>query len=156
MAVGDSGQAYFYRRKLVTAKNSSQDSFPKYEWEVLAKPLLARGERINEDHSFSVTFSPSGHLCAISAQGGMISVFDMDTICRLADDNAEFYESAIVCSFRSSRSGIAGCVRSMAFSPAPWDLLAWTEDHGRAGIADVRQAFCRLMLQTSRESSLRI
>ena len=31
----------------------------------------------------------------------------------------------------------------MEFSPEPWDLLAWSEDHGRVGVADVRQAFCR-------------
>lgn len=143
VAVGDSGQAYFYRRKLADANSSSQDRFPKYVWEILAKPRLARGERTNDDHSFSITFSPSGHLCAISAQGGMISVFDMDSITRLADADAESYTGAMVCSFKSSRAGICGSVRSMAFSPAPWDLLTWAEDHGRAGIADVRRAFCR-------------
>lgn len=143
VAVGDSGQAYFYQRRLVTGKTPSENHFPKYDWEVLAKPRLARGEHINDDHSFSITFSPSGQLCAISAQGGMISVFDMDVIIKLADDGAESYRSAMICSFKSSRSGICGSVRSMAFSPAPWDLLAWAEDHGRAGIADVRQAFCR-------------
>jgi hypothetical protein len=52
-------------------------------------------------------------------------------------------EDAILCSFRSSRPTLCGCVRSMAFSPAPWDLLAWTEDHGRIGVADVRQKFVR-------------
>jgi Uncharacterised protein domain (DUF2415) len=143
VAVGDSGQAYFYRRKLVTTKTPSQDRFPQYDWEVMATPKLACGERINDDYSFSITFSPSGHLCAISAQGGMVSVLDMDTICKLADDDVESYGSAMICSFKSSRSGVCGCVRSMAFSPAPFDLLAWAEDHGRAGIADVRQAFCR-------------
>jgi hypothetical protein len=143
VTVGDSGQAYFYRRKPAIAQASPQDRFPKYEWEVLAKPRLARGERTNDDHSFSITFSPSGHLCAISAQGGMVSVFDMEIITNVADVDAESYGSAIVCSFKSSRSGICGSVRSMAFSPGPWDLLAWAEDHGRAGIADVRQAFCR-------------
>lgn len=142
-AVGDSGQAYFYARKLVLSTKSSQGRFPRYEWKVLAKPKLARGDRTNDDHSFSITFSPSGHLCAVSAQGGMISVFDMAIINCLSNDGAESFGSAIICSFNSSRSGICGCIRSMAFSPAPWDLLAWVEDHGRAGIADVRQAFCR-------------
>lgn len=31
----------------------------------------------------------------------------------------------------------------MSFSPEPWDLLVWIEDHGRAGVVDVRQAFTR-------------
>jgi Uncharacterised protein domain (DUF2415) len=143
VAVGDAGQAYFYRRRLVMHKNASQDRFPQSEWDVLAKPKLARGERTIDDHSFSITFSSSGHLCAISAQGGMISVFDMDVIENVADEGVGSSAGSMVCSFNSSRSGIYGCVRSMAFSPAPWDLLAWAEDHGRAGIADVRQAFCR-------------
>lgn len=144
VAVGDSDQAYFYRRKLVTSKNLSQGRFPRYDWKVLAKPKLARGDRTENDHSFSITFSPSGHLCAISAQGGMISVFDMDIFKRLGeDDDAESCGPVMLCSFTSSRSGVHGYVRSMAFSPAPWDLLVWAEDHGRAGIADVRQAFCR-------------
>lgn len=143
VAVGDSGQAYFYRRKAITAKSSTQERFSKYEWEVLAKPKLARGECVNDDHSFSITFSPSGQLCAISAQGGMISIFDMDIINTLADADAECYEGALVWAFKSSRSGLCGCIRSMAFSPGPWDLLAWAEDHGRAGVADVRQAFYR-------------
>jgi Uncharacterised protein domain (DUF2415) len=142
-AVGDSDQAYFYRRKLVTTKAPSQDHFPKYDWEVMATQELARGDRFGNDYSFSITFSPTGHLCAISAQGGMVSVLDMDAICKIADGHAKSYEIAMICSFKSSRPGICGCVRSMAFSPAPFDLLAWAEDHGRAGIADVRQEFCR-------------
>lgn len=31
----------------------------------------------------------------------------------------------------------------MAFSPPPWDMLAWAEDHGRIGVADIRQMFVR-------------
>ena len=29
----------------------------------------------------------------------------------------------------------------MEFSPGPYDLLAWTEDHGRVTIADIRDGF---------------
>jgi hypothetical protein len=144
IVVGDSGHAYFYAKRLLPdADKRSRSHFPGFEWEVVARPKLARGDRTNDDHSFSITFSPSGHLCAISAQGGMISVFDMNMFNRLGDSDTEIVRNLIVCSFGSSRSGISGCIRSMAFSPAPWDLLAWAEDHGRAGIADVRQDFCR-------------
>lgn len=34
-----------------------------------------------------------------------------------------------------------GAVRDMAFSPGPVDLLAWTEDRGRVGVADIRAGF---------------
>jgi Uncharacterised protein domain (DUF2415) len=146
VAVGDAGQAYFYQRKLISKPRGDsrlQERFPKYDWEVLAKPKVARGERTHDDHSFSVTFSPSGHLCAISGQGGMISVFDMEVIRSLANSEIEPCEDPLIYSFKSSRSGFYGCVRSMAFSPSPWDLLVWAEDHGRAGIADIRTGFCR-------------
>jgi hypothetical protein len=68
-------------------------------------------------------------------------VFDMDVLNTLSEE--EESDRAFLCTFKSSRSAIWGCVRSMEFSPEPWDLLAWSEDHGRVGVADVRQAFCR-------------
>jgi hypothetical protein len=147
-AVGDGSRAFFYRRKLSkrpggaqSSTTSPSDHFPQYEWQLFAIPKLPVGDRMNDDHSFAITFSPSGHLCAISSQGGMISVFDMEVLNSLSDE--EESERAFVCTFKSSRSTIWGCVRSMEFSPEPWDLLAWSEDHGRIGVADVRQAFCR-------------
>jgi hypothetical protein len=147
-AVGDGSRAFFYRRKPSkrpsgphSSTTSASDHFPKYEWQLFAIPKLPVGDRMNDDHSFAITFSQSGHLCAISSQGGMISVFDMEVLNSLSDE--EESERAFVCTFKSSRSAIWGCVRSMEFSPEPWDLLAWSEDHGRVGVADVRQAFCR-------------
>ena len=147
-AVGDGSRAFFYRRK--PSKRSggtrpstvtSMDGFPIYEWQLFAIPKLPVGDRMNDDHSFAITFSQSGHFCAISSQGGMISVFDMDILNSLSDE--EESDRAFLCTFKSSRAAIWGCVRSMEFSPEPWDLLAWSEDHGRVGVADVRQAFCR-------------
>lgn len=145
-AAGDGCRAFFYRRKpakRVPSKTLDDQShrFPKYEWQLFAIPKLPVGERNNDDHSFAITFSPSGQLCAISSQGGMISVFDMETLTSLTDE--EESEKAFLCSFKSSRPAVWGSVRSMEFSPEPWDLLAWSEDHGRIGIADIRQAFCR-------------
>ena len=44
----------------------------------------------------------------------------------------------------------------MTFSPQPWDLLVWTEDNGRAGVADVRQTFSRrqILVLDPEDSSL--
>lgn len=156
VTVGDGARAFFYRRKPAKRQPSGQSRddrstrestvirFPKYDWQLFAIPKLPIGDRMNDDHSFAVTFSPSGHLCAISSQGGMISVFDMETLSNLEDE--EESDKAFLCTFRSSRAPIWGCVRAMEFSPEPWDLLAWSEDHGRIGVADVRQAFCRRQL----------
>jgi hypothetical protein len=144
-AVGDGSRAFFYRRKPLKRLNSStaaaSERFPRNEWQLFAIPRLPIGDRMNDDHSFAVTFSQSGHFCAISSQGGMISIFDMDILNSLSDE--EESDRAFLCTFKSSRPALWGCVRSMEFSPGPWDLLAWSEDHGRVGVADIRQAFCR-------------
>lgn len=48
----------------------------------------------------------------------------------------------LITSFKSSRTyAELGAVRDMAFAPGPIDLLAWTEDRGRVGVADVRSGF---------------
>ena len=50
--------------------------------------------------------------------------------------------NALITSFDTSRPNADfGAVRDMAFSPGPIDLLAWTEDRGRVGIADIRSGF---------------
>ena len=90
-AVGDGCRAFFYRRKLIKPPSGEQQSttskrFPRYEWQLFAIPKLPVGERMNDDHSFAITFSPSGHLCAISSQGGMITVFDMETLTNLSEE----------------------------------------------------------------------
>ncbi|OAP55515.1 hypothetical protein AYL99_10488 [Fonsecaea erecta] len=140
-AVGDSDRVYFYRRHLekAPATGDSSSRYAQYLWRMFANPTVPTGDPVYDDHSFAVTFSPSGYLCAASSQGGSISVFDMQ---HLLSSN-EPGESSIICTFRSSRQALFGCVRSMTFSPAPWDLLVWAEDHGRIGIADVRQSCVR-------------
>ena len=141
-AVGDSDRVYFYKRRWYQdpdVLDGSCGRYAKYEWDLFAEPQVPTGDPIYDDYSFAVTFSPSGRLCAASSQGGSISVFDMQHLL----NNEDLDESSILCSFRSSRTTLFGCVRSMTFSSAPWDLLAWAEDHGRVGIADVRQACVR-------------
>ncbi|EXJ83106.1 hypothetical protein A1O1_06724 [Capronia coronata CBS 617.96] len=141
-AVGDSDKVYFYRRRLDDASDpidGPSTRYAKYEWEIFAEPVVPTGDHVYDDYSFAVAFSPSGHMCAASSQGGAISVFDM----RQLVDSDEAPEKSILCTFKSSRRTLWGCVRAMAFSPAPWDILAWAEDHGRIGLADMRRAFVR-------------
>ena len=141
-AVGDSDRVYFYRRRLKQDHDILDGScgrYARYSWEMFAHPQVPTGDPVYDDFSFAVTFSPSGHLCAASSQGGSISIFDMQ---HLLDSDGSGH-SSLICSFKSSRSALFGCVRSMVFSPAPWDLLLWAEDHGRVGVADVRQSCVR-------------
>ncbi|KAL8907196.1 MAG: hypothetical protein Q9207_001562 [Kuettlingeria erythrocarpa] len=58
-------------------------------------------------------------------------------------------DDAVIKVLRSSRSCVndgrgdhAGAVRSMSFSPPPWDLFAWAEDRGRICVTDLRNC-CR-------------
>lgn len=141
-AVGDENKVYFLKRSVVQLSPDPKPDipyFPEYEWHPLADPDLPCGIPEKEDFSFAIAFSPDGSLCAVSSQGGAITVFDMEAIIQ----NAPSADDAMICTFRSSRECISGCVRSMSFSPGQWDLLAWAEDHGRIGLADVRQGFQR-------------
>lgn len=144
IAVGDANEVYFYKRQAAKVKSSSADrssKYSEYRWVLIGTPSVPFGESIGEDFSFSVTFSPNGRLCAISSQGGYISIFNIAALHSLSE--AEAIQDSLICSFKSFRPPLFGCVRSMCFSPEPWGLFAWAEDHGRAGIADVRQGFVR-------------
>ncbi|KAL7628084.1 hypothetical protein AAE478_002281 [Parahypoxylon ruwenzoriense] len=85
--------------------------------------------------SFAACFSPSGRYLAVGTQYGTISIFDAVA---LKDPDSE----PLITYFNSDRSpGESGAVRDMAFSPGPYDLLAWTEHRGRIGVADARTDF---------------
>lgn len=148
VTVGDSDEAFIYGRKWLAPKHESGAKFANYEWENVMQLRLPCGDRVHDDHSFAVAFSPSGQKCAISAQGGMISVFEFQYITDKSGEAPSTIMASLLCSFNSSMSGIPGSIRSMKFSPPPLDLLAWSEDHGHGGIADVRGAFSRRQLLT--------
>ena len=63
-------------------------------------------------------------ICAVASQNGIITILNT----ALIHDNADADE-AIIEVLRSSRPSVyphyIGAVRSMSFSPGPWDLLAW-------------------------------
>jgi uncharacterized membrane protein YgcG len=85
--------------------------------------------------SFAACFSSTGRYLAVGTQYGVISIFDVTALTMQGVE-------PLVTSFSTSRpNGEFGAVRDMAFSPGPIDLLAWTEDRGRVGIADVRAGF---------------
>ncbi|KAH8690807.1 hypothetical protein BGW36DRAFT_389357 [Talaromyces proteolyticus] len=147
-AVGDENFAYFYRiqRDPNTVDYGDYNQrLSGWTWELIRRielPLstsLRTTSRPDDGSCFTIAFSPASHLCAIGSQGGLISVYDVQAILSAKED--------AICSlyvFSSSRpDSDAGAVRSMTFSPDPWDLLVWVEDTGRAGIADVRSGFYR-------------
>ena len=145
VAVGDDNRVFFYRREVDETKIAFFDGkmVRDFHWRPFARPKLPSDGSPTDDCCFTAAFSPTGHLCVVAAQNGMITVFDMKRLGSSKFDDPP--ESAILCTFRSSRPrGFGtGAVRSMSFSPEPWDLLLWAEEYGRVGIADVREAFVR-------------
>ncbi|KAL8709309.1 MAG: hypothetical protein Q9220_005902 [cf. Caloplaca sp. 1 TL-2023] len=110
-----------------------------HTWQEIAEPKLMPAS--SNDACFTTAFSPSGHICAVAQQSGVVTIFETSLINEDMEDN-----EAVLGVLRSSRASLygdyVGAVRSMSFSPAPWDLLAWAEDRGRVCITDLRNA-CR-------------
>ncbi|KAI5865085.1 hypothetical protein GGS23DRAFT_594639 [Durotheca rogersii] len=136
IAICDDPFLYVDVRRPVTKHQG--DSSEKFEW-VLLPRIRLKGQWYEDATdcrgSFAACFSPSGRYLAVGTQYGTISVFDANA---LKDPDSD----ALVAYFNSDRSpGEFGAVRDMAFSPGPFDLLAWTEHRGRVGIADVRTGF---------------
>lgn len=115
---------------------SSDDS--GYRWEQRQRFLLKsqrKDDRSDSRGSFAACFSPSGAYLAIGTQHGTISIFDTTLL-------LESCAEPLITTFKSSRpeSG-PGAIRDMAFCPGPFDILAWTEDRGHIGFADMRSNF---------------
>ncbi|KAF4766363.1 hypothetical protein N7455_005451 [Penicillium solitum] len=145
-AVGDENHAYFYEitRDLESSSGTTESGqkLTGWEWELINRLELNIGLRADDACCFTVAFSPSGRLCAIGSQSGIITIIDVESIYKSFGDSED--DSPVLCQFPASRScAEGGAVRCLAFSPEPWDLLIWLEGHGRAGVADVRQHFMR-------------
>ncbi|TEA16845.1 Uncharacterized protein C8034_v000865 [Colletotrichum sidae] len=115
------------------------DDRPEYRWELWGKILLKsqrRDDASDSRGSFAACFSNTGAYLAVGTQYGTISVFD---VAGLTDPDVT---DPLLTSFTSSRPMAgSGAIRDMAFCPGPFDLLAWTEDRGHVGIADLRTDF---------------
>ncbi|KAI1747537.1 hypothetical protein F4782DRAFT_551969 [Xylaria castorea] len=111
-----------------------------YEWVQLPRIRL-KDQSIRDMSdcrgSFAACFSHSGRYLAVGTQYGTISIFDVAAFADPARDPLVTY-------FSSARApSDCGAVRDMAFSPGPYDLLAWTEHRGRIGVADARTNFTK-------------
>ena len=149
LAVGDDGdndkiRAFFHERIVSPSAGVGGDTdyFPCCEWREIAEPRLRHTTTGNEeDACFCTAFSPSGDLCVVASQSGYLTFFDTSQI----REDIEIGE-AVIAVLKSSRPSIdslywSGAVRSISFSPAPWDLFAWAEDQGRVCVVDLRSLF---------------
>ncbi|KAH7379546.1 hypothetical protein BKA66DRAFT_513030 [Pyrenochaeta sp. MPI-SDFR-AT-0127] len=141
VAVGDASMGFFFERMLV--KNPSSAKAPEFHlqsissnWNLIEQVSLYRPANSHADGYFTTAWSPSGRLCAVGSECGYITLFDVELL-----KNVEYGEDAIVQLISSTRPDIvtsAGAIRTMHFSPSPWDLLVWSEDQGRVCVADLR------------------
>ncbi|KAK1252698.1 hypothetical protein MKX08_003885 [Trichoderma sp. CBMAI-0020] len=130
IAILDDPYLYIHRRVGVSANPG--------QWELRRRILLRsqkKDDKTDSRGSFAASFSASGTYLAVGTQHGTISIFNAT---QLEDETVD----PLITTFQSSRPNSGpGAVRDMAFCPGPYDLLAWTEDRGRIGIADVRHNF---------------
>jgi hypothetical protein len=142
VAVGDAPTAYFYERMNIdkpasvkTPEGRIQTNPP--EWQLLEQvPLYRPTNGPCADGYFCTAWSPLGRLCAVGSECGYITVFDIELL-----KTAEYGEDAVVQLISSTRPDTAagaGAVRTMHFSPSPWDFLVWSEDQGKVCVADLR------------------
>lgn len=138
LLVAISDDPYLYVHKMKAKRTTSPRTEPTYEWSRCRKIQLesqSLNDRSDNRGSFAACFSSSGRYLAVGTQYGTISVFSVATL-DVPDANP------LLTFFSTSRPNQDyGAVRDMAFSPGPTDLLAWTEDRGRVGVADIRTGF---------------
>lgn len=139
IAILDDPYLYVHQRVKKPAESGSRSrESTGYQWEQTQRILLKsqrKDDKTDSRGSFAACFSESGAYLAVGTQHGTISIFNAALLSKPDAD-------PLITSFQSSRphSG-PGAVRDMAFCPGPYGILAWTEDRGHVGIADMRSNF---------------
>lgn len=143
VAVGDFNEAYYFSTELKgkvpqIPKPHNRLTSSSLKWSVSNVVKLHATSPEQTSGYFTTAWSPNGKLCALGSEGGFITVIDVD----LLRDPDVYDEDAIVARVPGTRPDLphphAGAVRTLLFSPDPWDLLIWAEDQGRVCIGDLR------------------
>ncbi|KAL0471844.1 hypothetical protein QR685DRAFT_543083 [Neurospora intermedia] len=140
IAISDDPYLYVHERieKDEPWMNTYRLSHRTHQWVPLRKVPLksqSKDDRSENRGSFAACFSSTGSYLAVGTQYGIISVFDVAAFSVPGLD-------PLVTTFGSSRPNAElGAIRDMAFAPGSTDLLAWTEDRGHVGVADLRTGF---------------
>ncbi|CAI6337208.1 unnamed protein product [Periconia digitata] len=140
VAVGDQHVGYFFQRTrkgTVGTDKTTEEQPTEWRWTLIQEVCLYVPPESSLEGYFTTAWSPSGRLCAVGSECGYITVFDVDLLMQ-----CEYGEDAILHVISSTRPDMGvpgpGAVRTMQFSPAPWDFLVWSEDQARVCIADLR------------------
>ncbi|KAF2188741.1 hypothetical protein K469DRAFT_724607 [Zopfia rhizophila CBS 207.26] len=141
VAVGDQQHGFFFKRvktqkpSMMKTPEGRAQSIPP-EWSLFKEVRLYVPSGSAVEGYFTTAWSPSGRLCAVGSECGYITVFDVELLM-----SCEYGEEAIVQLIRSTRPDVSagpGAVRTMQFSPSPWDFLIWSEDQANVCVADLR------------------
>lgn len=100
-------------------------------------PLPRNGDSLQANY-FTTAWSSSGLYCAVGAETGHIAVLDAVTLRRRLGTRVSRSVLSTFTATRTSPLMGPGSIRSLLFSPAPWDLLVWAEDRGRICVVDLR------------------
>lgn len=146
VAVGDYNQAYFYKREIIDQppqipKPHNRLTSASVDWKKLCTVSLHASSPDATLGYFTTAWSPSGSLVAVGSEGGYITIMDREVLEDedLDDENRDEAIAAVIPGSRADHpSPHPGAIRSMMFSPEPWDMLAWAEDQGRVCIGDLR------------------
>lgn len=141
VAVGDMHSGFFFERTTAKKRKATKQTEERVgatppDWTLLHEVSLYVPPGSCIEGYFTTTWSPSGRLCAVGSECGYITVFDIEHLTRC--ENAEDAITQRISSTRPDTTYGAGAVRTMQFSPAPWDLLIWSEDQANVCVADVR------------------
>lgn len=141
VAVGDYNQAYFFTREIL----EKAPQIPKPHNRLGAKDVdwvLTNVVSLHMSEStmgyFTTAWSPNGGLVAVGSEAGYITVLDRELLERRDVEDDEAIVAVVAGSRADVPSPYPGAIRSMVFSPEPWDLLVWAEDQGRVCIGDLR------------------
>lgn len=141
VAVGDHNSGFFFERNKTKKPNLAKNMEGRVEstppdWTLLHEVSLHVPLNSPIEGYFTTAWSPSGRYCAVGSECGYITIFSTEVL-----KDCEYGEDAIIKLVTSTRPDItygAGAVRTMMFSPAPWDFLIWSEDQARVCVADLR------------------
>lgn len=142
VAVGDQNVAYFFEQARIPQPSSSKlpadrpHSMSPPDWIPFHEVQLYVPPNSTIEGYFTTAWSPSCRFCAVGSECGYITVFDTELLFQC--DNGEDAVVQIIGSTRPENTIGPGAVRTMLFSPAPWDLLIWSEDQARVCVADLR------------------
>lgn len=142
VAVGDGAYMHVFVRETVDKDSLGPRHHKYYHWVENERIRLPGQQRVNRRGSdetmkgtFALAFSPTGRYLAVGTQYGVIQVFDTRLLVSSMED-------PVVATCSSSRPHTRpGAIRTLEFSSGSIDLLAVTEDSGRAFILDARDGF---------------